>query len=82
MNAARLAIACLQVYSLLILARAVTSWVNPDPRNELLLWMIRLTEPVLAPIRRLLPLPGVDLSPVLACLLIQVLMRWIAQAGA
>ena len=82
MDIARLAVAVLQVYTWVILARVILSWVNPQPRNELLLWVIRLTEPVLAPLRRLLPIPGLDLSPLLAWLLIQLLMRWIAQAGA
>lgn len=82
MNLVRLALAVLQVYTWVILARVVLSWVNPNPRNELLLWVIRLTEPVLAPLRRLLPFPGLDLSPLLAWLLIQLLMRWIVQAGA
>lgn len=82
MNLVRLALAVLQVYTWIILARVILSWVNPHPRNDLLLWVIRLTEPVLAPLRRILPFPGLDLSPLLAWLLIQLLMRWIVQAGA
>lgn len=82
MDVARLALAVLQVYTWLIVARVVLSWVNPNPRNELLLWVIRLTEPVLGPLRRVVPIAGLDLSPLLAWLLIQLLMRWIAQAGA
>ncbi len=82
MDLVRLGLAILQVYTWVILARVILSWVNPNPTNELLLWVIRLTEPVLAPLRRLVPIPGLDLSPLLAWLLIQLLMRWIAQAGA
>lgn len=82
MDISRLALAVLQVYTWVIVARVVLSWVNPDPRNDLLLWVIRLTEPVLGPLRRLVPIAGLDLSPLLAWLLIQILMRWIAQAGA
>jgi YggT family protein len=82
MDIARLAVALLQVYTWLILARVILSWVNPQPRNELLLWVMRLTEPLLGPLRRLVPIPGIDLSPLLAWLLIQALMRWIMQAGA
>ena len=74
----KLLLAVLQVYSLLILVRVVQSWVNPKPRNELLWWVIRLTEPVLAPIRALIPLPGFDLSPIVAWLLISFLMKLIA----
>ena len=82
MDIVRLALAILRVYSWVITARVIISWVNPAPRNELLLWVIRLTEPVMAPLRKLLPIPGIDLSPLLAWLLIQLLMRWIMQAGA
>lgn len=82
MDLARLALALLRVYSWVITARVIISWVNPNPRNELLLWVIRLTEPVMAPLRKLIPVPGLDLSPLLAWLLIQLLMRWIMQAGA
>ena len=73
-----LILACLQVYSWLILTRVVLSWVNPRPRHEMLLWVIRLTEPVLAPLRGLIPLRGIDLSPILAWLLINLVVRMIA----
>ena len=82
MDIVRLGLALLQGYTWLILGRVILSWVNPQPRNELLLWVIRLTEPVLGPLRRLIPIPGIDLSPLVAWLLIQLLMRLIAQAGA
>jgi len=82
MGIIKLALAVLNVFSLLILTRVILSWVNPTPRNELLLWVIRLTEPVLGPIRALIPLRGVDLSPIVAWLLIRLLMKLIIQAGA
>ncbi len=71
----RLALAVLQVYSWLILARAILSWVNPFPTNPLLVMLVRVTEPVLGLLRPLVPIPGVDLSPVLAFLLIQFASR-------
>ena len=77
----KLLLAILQVYSWLILARVVLSWLNPHPRNEFLLWVFRLTEPVLSPLRLLIPLRGIDLSPILAWLLIQFLMRMVVQTG-
>jgi YggT family protein len=76
-----LLVAILRVYTWLILARVVLSWVNPNPRNEMLVWVIRLTEPVLRPLRALIPLQGIDLSPILAWLLISLLARLIMQAG-
>jgi len=78
----RLLLAVLNVYNWLILARVVLSWVNPRPSNELLVMVIRVTEPVLGPLRALIPLRGIDLSPIVAWLLIQLLMRLIVQAGA
>jgi len=75
MDIRRLLLAILQIYSWLILARVILSWVNPNPRNELLLMVYRVTEPVLGPLRRLIPLRGIDLSPLLAWLLIQLVMR-------
>jgi YggT family protein len=72
----RLLVALLQVYSWLIIARVIMSWVNPRPTNPFLLQIVRVTEPVLAPLRGLLPpLGGLDLSPLVAFLLIHVLMR-------
>ncbi len=77
----KLFLAILQVISWLILARVILNWVNPRPRNVLLVLVIQWTELVLVPLRALIPLRGIDLSPILAWLLIQILMRLIVQAG-
>ena len=77
MGIQKLLLAILQVYSWLILGRVILSWVNPTPRNELLLMIFRVTEPVLGPIRRIIPLRGIDLSPIVAWLLIQLITRLI-----
>ena len=82
MTITKLLVAVLQVYSWLIIVRVVQSWVNPRPRNEILLMVIRVTEPLLGFLRALIPLRGLDLSPILAWLLIQLLMRLIVQAGS
>ena len=39
----------------LILIRALISWVNPDPFNPIVQFLMRVTEPLLEPVRRLLP---------------------------
>jgi YggT family protein len=57
----------------LILIRALISWVNPDPFNPLVQFLYKTTEPILYPIRKLLPLDfrfGIDISPIIAFLLI------------
>ena len=50
----------------LILFRALISWVNPDPFNPVVQFLQRTTEPVLEPIRRILPPLAIDLSPLVA----------------
>lgn len=65
----------LSVFVWLILARALMSWFNPSPHNPLVRNIYRLTEPILAPLRRLVPLrnTGLDLSPMLAILIVIIL---------
>ena len=66
---ARLLDLALNVYMWVIIVRALISWVNPDPYNPIVQFLHRVTEPVLAPIRRwlwgLVPAmrSGMDLSP-------------------
>jgi YggT family protein len=59
-------------YMIIIIARAVISWVNPDPYNQIVIFLYRATEPVLRPIRRTLPMSnvGIDFSPVVVILAI------------
>jgi YggT family protein len=59
--------------SLLIIARAVLSWFSPDPGNAVVRLVHQVTEPVLAPVRNLLPAPGgMDFSPILVLIGVQV----------
>ncbi len=61
----------LTLYMWIIIARALISWVNPDPWNPIVQFLERATEPVLSPIRRRLGWQmGIDLSPILAILII------------
>ena len=64
----------LTVYIWIIIAAAVISWVTPNPYSPVVRLLRRLTEPVMAPIRQLLP-PwktfGLDFSPMIVILLIQ-----------
>lgn len=81
MSIAALLLAALQVYSWLILVRVIMSWVNPDPRNELLLMVVKVTEPVLGPLRGVVRFGGMDFSPIVAYLLIRLLMRIVSSTG-
>ena len=65
--------ALFELYSFLLLARILVSWFQPDPYNPIVQALVTLTEPVLAPIRRILPPAGpLDFSPILAFILIRV----------
>jgi YggT family protein len=56
----------LSFYSWIIIARALISWVNPDPWNPIVQFLTRATEPILAPVRRRLGVAmGMDLSPLI-----------------
>lgn len=62
------------LYSFVILARVLMSWVNIDPYSPLARIIFNLTEPLLAPVRRLLPpTMGMDFSPIIVMVLLQVL---------
>lgn len=58
----------------LIIIRALFSWVNPNPYNRFVRMIYRLTEPVLSPIRRMMPgrNTGIDLSPVVAIVIVMI----------
>jgi YggT family protein len=62
----------LEIYMWVIIIRALISWVNPDPYNPIVQMLTRLTEPVLRPIRKLVPpfKVGIDLAPFIAILII------------
>jgi len=54
-----------ELYTVILLARVLLSWVQVDPNNPLVKIIYQLTEPLLAPIRRLLPQSGgMDFSPI------------------
>lgn len=57
----------LTLYMWFIIGRSLISWVNPDPYNPVVQFLYRATEPVMAPIRRWLPLRnmGIDISPII-----------------
>ncbi|HVO64881.1 MAG TPA: YggT family protein [Syntrophales bacterium] len=62
----------LNIYMWIVIARALISWVNPDPYNQIVQFLYRITEPVLALVRRWLPFRGmgIDLSPLVVILAI------------
>jgi YggT family protein len=61
---------------LMVLGRALLSWVDPTGRNQVSAFLIQTTEPILAPVRRLLPQSSmIDFSPLIVLLILGALMR-------
>lgn len=71
----------LTFYTWIVIARALISWVNPDPWNPIVQFLTRATEPVLAPIRRRLGWSmGIDLSPLVVIVVIWFLQIAVVQS--
>lgn len=68
----------LNLYMWIIIASALISWVTPDPYNPIVRFLRQVTEPVLSPIRRILPTyqTGIDFSPLVVIILIQFI-AWV-----
>jgi YggT family protein len=70
----RLVATLVDLYSLVVLAAVVMSWVRMDRRHPLARIVYSLTEPVLAPIRRALPsIGGLDFAPMVLLIALRVL---------
>ncbi|MFI5303389.1 MAG: YggT family protein [Nitrospiria bacterium] len=71
----------LTIYTYIIIARALVSWVNPDPYNPIVQFLNKVTEPVLAPFRRLMGnySIGIDLSPLIVILIIYFLQNFLVR---
>ena len=66
-----------RLYSYLILARIFLTWITIDRYNPVVQFIYRVTEPLLAPFRIILPLGGMglDLSPIIVFFLLNLLQR-------
>jgi len=66
---------------IVVIARAVLSWVSPDPYNPIVRVINQLSEPLLFPIRRRVPyLGGMDLSPIILLMVIFFLQNFLVQS--
>jgi YggT family protein len=72
----------IQAYIWILIARAILTWVSPDPRNPIVQFLYRVTEPVLRPIRRRLPTyqMGLDLSPLIVILALIFVQRFLVRS--
>ena len=70
------------IYMIFIIARAVLSWVSPDPYNPIVRFINNVTEPVLYYIRTRLPVVfgGIDLSPIIVLLGIMFLRAFLVNS--
>lgn len=69
----------LEFYMWIIIARAVLSWVNPDPYNSIVRFINNVTEPVLYKLRQFIPVSygGIDFSPIIVILIIIFLQQFL-----
>jgi len=69
----------LTIYLWVVIARAVLSWVSPDPYNPIVRFIHNVTEPVLSRIRRVLPLNlgGIDISPIIVMMAVIFLQKFL-----
>lgn len=69
----------LTLYLYLVIARALLSWVNPDPYNPIVRFLHNATEPLLYRVRRVVPMiaGGIDLSPIILIAAIYFLLEFL-----
>jgi len=72
----------LTLYMWVVIIRALLSWVSPDPYNPIVRFLYRATEPVLRPVRRLVPMGniGIDISPVIVIVVIYLLQNFVVRS--
>jgi YggT family protein len=72
----------LVIFMWIVIARAILSWVNPDPYNPIVRFIHNITEPVLYQIRKRLPVNfgGIDFSPILVLLAVIFLRQFVVQS--
>jgi len=72
----------LTIFRWIIIARAILSWVNPDPYNPIVRFIHNVTEPVLYQVRKRIPLSfgGLDFSPIIILLAVIFLQQFVVQS--
>jgi YggT family protein len=69
----------LNLYIWILIARAILSWVNPDPYNPIVKFLYNITEPLMYRVRRIIPIQfgGIDLTPMVIIIIIIFLRSFI-----
>ncbi|MCD6489300.1 MAG: YggT family protein [Thermodesulfobacterium sp.] len=66
----------LTIYVWIIIARAIISWVSPYPYHPVVRFLYKVTEPVLAPLRRVIPpIAGIDITPAIVIFIIFIIQN-------
>jgi len=69
----------LQFAVVLVIVRALASWLNPDPYNPIVRFLNDTTDPLLRPIRRFIPpLGSIDLSPLILLIVLIFIQSFVA----
>ena len=74
--------AILSIIQWTVIIAALISWVNPDPRNPIVQFLYKTTDPILRPFRKILPprrTGGIDFSPILVILAIIFIKTFLAR---
>ena len=63
-----------EVLTVAIILRVILSWFSPSPNNRLFIILIQITEPLLSPLRRVIPRAGMlDFTPLVAIIVLQLI---------
>ena len=78
----RVVVILCNVMAVAVVIRSLLSWFPVDPNNFLVVFLVTITEPILAPLRRIIPrLDMIDFTPLVAILLL-MFISWLLQAYA
>ncbi|MES0371988.1 MAG: YggT family protein [Mariprofundaceae bacterium] len=71
----------LTIAMVVVIARAILSWVSPDPHNPIVRIINQLSEPIIFPVRRRVPyFSGIDFSPIIVLLIIFFLDEFVVNS--
>ena len=65
------------IYEWVLIIRVIISWVNADSYNPIVQFIYNITEPVLQPIRKMLPSLAIDFSPLIVFLLLKFIRQFL-----
>ena len=67
------------IYKWILIIRIFLSWIPHNPNHAIVAFINRVTDPVLAPFRNLIQIPGIDLSPIIVFFLLGFLEKLVIQ---